>query len=176
MSRHQRRTRQSQDAERARFRTLADVHGQSWMLDARSSKPLVGHPWRWSTDGSFPSRPRRSASCHRRDWRDEAGERPVAERMVGHGPGRRASGGAGWGLTRDRRAPRRRRVAAGLRDEQPGPAEVASAGRSAAGRHRRTVAVRVLHRTIRHIDLNSGLLETMTEVGVGAMPGAVANR
>jgi hypothetical protein len=38
------------------------------------------------------------------------------------------------------------------------------------------VAVRVLHRTIRHIDLNSGLLETMTEVGVGAMPGAVANR
>jgi hypothetical protein len=31
-------------------------------------------------------------------------------------------------------------------------------------------------RTIRHVDLNSGLLETMTEVGVGAMPGAVANR
>ncbi len=31
-------------------------------------------------------------------------------------------------------------------------------------------------RTIRHVDLNSGLLETMTEVGAGAMPGAVANR
>ncbi len=30
--------------------------------------------------------------------------------------------------------------------------------------------------TIRHVDLNSGLLETMTEVGAGAMPGAVANR
>src|SRR2546430_2952413 len=46
MSRHQRRTRQPQDPQRARFRTLADVHGQSWMLDARSSKPLVGHAWR----------------------------------------------------------------------------------------------------------------------------------
>jgi hypothetical protein len=31
-------------------------------------------------------------------------------------------------------------------------------------------------RTVRHVDLNSGLLETMTEVGAGAIPGAVANR
>jgi hypothetical protein len=31
-------------------------------------------------------------------------------------------------------------------------------------------------RTIRHVDLNTGLLETMTDVGPGAMPGAVANR
>jgi hypothetical protein len=31
-------------------------------------------------------------------------------------------------------------------------------------------------RTVRHVDLNSGLLETMTEVGAGAVPGAVVNR
>jgi hypothetical protein len=31
-------------------------------------------------------------------------------------------------------------------------------------------------RTIRHVDLNTGLLETMTDVGPGAIPGAVANR
>jgi hypothetical protein len=31
-------------------------------------------------------------------------------------------------------------------------------------------------RTIRHMDLNTGLLETMADVGPGAMPGAVANR
>jgi hypothetical protein len=30
-------------------------------------------------------------------------------------------------------------------------------------------------RTVRHVDLNSGLLETMTEVGAGAVPGAVVN-
>jgi hypothetical protein len=30
--------------------------------------------------------------------------------------------------------------------------------------------------TIRHVDLTGGLLETMTEVGAGAVPGAVANR
>jgi hypothetical protein len=29
--------------------------------------------------------------------------------------------------------------------------------------------------TIRHVDLNSGLLETMAEVGAGAVPGAVVN-
>jgi outer membrane protein assembly factor BamB len=29
--------------------------------------------------------------------------------------------------------------------------------------------------TVRHVDLNSGLLETMTEVGEGAIPGAVVN-
>ncbi len=33
-----------------------------------------------------------------------------------------------------------------------------------------------IDRTVRHVDLNSGLLETMTEVGAGAIPGAVANR
>ena len=31
-------------------------------------------------------------------------------------------------------------------------------------------------RAVRHVDLNSGLLETMTEVGAGAVPGAVVNR
>ncbi|HEY3108424.1 MAG TPA: hypothetical protein VGL23_06710 [Chloroflexota bacterium] len=30
-------------------------------------------------------------------------------------------------------------------------------------------------RTVRHVDLTSGLLETMTEVGTGAVPGAVVN-
>jgi hypothetical protein len=30
-------------------------------------------------------------------------------------------------------------------------------------------------RTVRHVDLSSGLLETMTEVGAGAVPGAVVN-
>jgi hypothetical protein len=30
-------------------------------------------------------------------------------------------------------------------------------------------------RSVRHVDLNSGLLETMTEVGAGAVPGAVVN-
>jgi len=29
--------------------------------------------------------------------------------------------------------------------------------------------------TVRHVDLNSGLLETMAEVGAGAVPGAVVN-
>jgi hypothetical protein len=29
--------------------------------------------------------------------------------------------------------------------------------------------------TIRHVDLTSGLLETMAEVGAGAVPGAVVN-
>jgi hypothetical protein len=33
-----------------------------------------------------------------------------------------------------------------------------------------------IDRTIRHVDLNTGLLETMAEVGSGAIPGAVANR
>jgi hypothetical protein len=33
-----------------------------------------------------------------------------------------------------------------------------------------------IDRTVRHVDLNSGLLETMAEVGAGAIPGAVANR
>ena len=32
-----------------------------------------------------------------------------------------------------------------------------------------------LDRTIRHVDLMSGLLETMTDVGAGAVPGAVVN-
>jgi hypothetical protein len=30
-------------------------------------------------------------------------------------------------------------------------------------------------RTVRHVDLSSGLLETMTEVGAGAVAGAVVN-
>jgi hypothetical protein len=29
--------------------------------------------------------------------------------------------------------------------------------------------------SIRHVDLNSGLLETMAEVGPGAVPGVVVN-
>jgi hypothetical protein len=29
--------------------------------------------------------------------------------------------------------------------------------------------------TVRHVDLNTGLLETMAEVGEGAIPGAVVN-
>ena len=29
--------------------------------------------------------------------------------------------------------------------------------------------------TVRHVDLNSGLLETMAEVGAGAVPSAVVN-
>jgi hypothetical protein len=33
-----------------------------------------------------------------------------------------------------------------------------------------------VERTVRHIDLTSGLLETMTEVGAGAVPGAVVNK
>jgi hypothetical protein len=33
-----------------------------------------------------------------------------------------------------------------------------------------------VERTVRHVDLTSGLLETMTEVGAGAVPGAVVNR
>jgi hypothetical protein len=30
-------------------------------------------------------------------------------------------------------------------------------------------------RSVRHVDLNSGLLATMTEVGAGAVPGAVVS-
>jgi hypothetical protein len=29
--------------------------------------------------------------------------------------------------------------------------------------------------SVRHVDLTSGLLETMAEVGAGAIPGAVVN-